>query len=79
MPPCHEDVLHAAQSLVEARGVNQFEPNEVVLYLIGKGTPYAESTIRVHIISRCCRNAPPNHEVRYKYFERIGHGLYSII
>ncbi|MCZ7385228.1 MAG: hypothetical protein O8C63_10845 [Candidatus Methanoperedens sp.] len=73
---CHEEVLKATKKIVKSKGVNEFTPEEVINYMTD--SEYEKSTIRAEIVSRCCINAPANHLVRYKYFERIGHGLYKI-
>lgn len=75
----HLQVLAAAREITQSKGRNELAPEEVVHFLRRRGSPYAESTIRTHIVSRCCKNAPENHAVRYEYFERVGHGLYRIL
>jgi hypothetical protein len=76
---CHEEVLEAVRAVVRIKGINEFSPEEVSSYLINRKTIYAKSSIKTHIVSRCCVNAPENHAVRYQYFKRIGHGLYKLI
>lgn len=75
---CHEKVLEAAKTIVGLKGTNEFTPAEVMQYLKNQHTVYSESTIRTHVVSRCCINAPKHHIVRYDYFERIGRGLYKL-
>lgn len=43
-----------------------------------RGTRYAESTIRTHITSRMCADAPDNHGTVYADLERVGHGQYRV-
>lgn len=43
-----------------------------------EGTTYAESTIRTHITSRMCADAPDNHGTTYADLERVGHGQYRL-
>jgi len=77
---CHEEVLEAAISIIKTRGVNEFTPSEVIQYLKKQNTIYKENTIRTHITTgRCSINAPLHHAKGYKYFKRIGHGLYKVI
>jgi len=76
---CHEEVLEASKVIVNLKGKNEFSPEEVITYLKKQGTIYKESTIRTHIISRCCGNAPIHHGTRYHYFERIAYSLYKLI
>jgi len=40
---------------------------------------YSESTIRTHIVSKCCVNAPRHHAVVFNDFERIGRRLYKFL
>jgi predicted RNase H-like HicB family nuclease len=37
-----------------------------------------ERTVRTHVVSRCCLNAPKNHPHKWNYFRRVGRGTYSI-
>ena len=37
-----------------------------------------EASVRTHIVSRCCVNAPVNHPHRWPYFRRVGRGRYQI-
>ena len=37
------------------------------------------NTVRTHITSRCCVNAPPHHDHRWPYFRRVGWGIYEIM
>ena len=76
---CHEEVLEAAKDIIKSKNVNEFTPNEIIKYMSNKNSDCEESTIRTHVISRCCKNVPEHHAVRYAYFERIGHGLYRLI
>lgn len=76
--PCHEQVLAAAKNVVASKGVKDFTPEEIITELHRAGSSCAESTIRTHVVSRCCANAPDHHAVVYDYFERIGPGRYKI-
>jgi len=79
MVGCREDVVDAAVRIVKRKGRNEFTPSEVVQEMQKRGTPYAESTIRTHVVSRCCSNAPRHHGTKYDDLERIGSGLYRIV
>ena len=72
--PVHAAVLGAAQRL--CRGDDwTFGLLEVVQAL-----PHLnESTVRTHVASRCCENAPQNHAHRWPYFRRVGRGVYEIL
>jgi hypothetical protein len=75
---CREEILEAAEAIMAGRDRKVFTVKEVVDYLKAKGTVFAESTIRTHITSRFCANAPDNHPVTYEDFVRVGHGEYAL-
>jgi hypothetical protein len=76
---CREEVLEAVRAIVREKAHNEFTVDEIVSRLRDSGSPFAESTIRTHVTSRCCRNAPKNHAVTYEDFERIGSNAYRLI
>ena len=72
--PIHEEVLRAAGRLCRERGGWTFTPEEVVHAL-----PHLnESSVRTHIVSRCCVEAPKNHPHKWDYFSRVRRGVYEI-
>src|SRR5437773_2414404 len=72
--PIHDDVLRAAQRLCRERGERTFSAEDVV-----RALPHLnENSVRAHISSRCCVNAPPNHPHRWPYFRRVARGPYEI-
>lgn len=75
---CRDEVVFAVQSIVKGRGVNRFTVSEVVEYMMARKTPYQESTIRTHIVSKCCINSPRHHAVVFNDFERVEHGVYKL-
>jgi predicted RNase H-like HicB family nuclease len=71
----HEEVLAAANQIASVRDDWTFTPYEVV-----KALPVLnESSVRTHIVSRCCVNAPKNHLHKWDYFRRVGHGRYEVL
>ena len=71
----HHEVLDAARRLCRERGGWTFRPDEVV-----RALPHLNaSTVRTHIVSRCCVNAPKNHLHRWAYFRRVARGVYEIL
>ncbi|QGH20219.1 hypothetical protein [Clostridium butyricum] len=76
---CRIEVREAAIAVITEKGENSFTPIEIIDYLRNKGTTYSESTIRTHITSRCCKNAPANHGSRYEDFERTDTGSYKVL
>jgi uncharacterized protein (DUF433 family) len=75
---CRDEILDCVKRIIEQTGENKFTPQEVLEYMQARGTEYAEGTIRTHVISRMCANAPKHHAVTYDDFERIGHGIYKL-
>jgi predicted RNase H-like HicB family nuclease len=69
----HEEVLHTANRL--AGPDSTFELSQVVREL----EHLNESTVRTHVVSRCCVNAPTNHPHKWPYFRRVGRGKYQIM
>ncbi|WP_423219873.1 DUF7669 domain-containing protein [Alicyclobacillus tolerans] len=58
--------------------MNRFTVQEVVDFMKERQTMYPESTIRTHVTSRCCLNAPSHHGTVYNDFERIERGVYKL-
>jgi len=72
MEPIHVQVLETACAL--AGGDWTFRIADVARTL-----PHLNAaTVRTHVASRCCVNAPSNHQSRYRYFRAIGRGVYRI-
>lgn len=70
----HEEVLNAARRICKERGNWRFAPEELV-----RALPHLNvSSVRTHIVSRCCINAPRNHPHKWNYFRRIKRGVYEI-
>jgi len=71
----HEEVLRAARRIASGRADWTFAPVEVVLAL-----PHLnERSIRTHVVSRCCVNAPKHHLHRWGYFKRVARGRYQVV
>ncbi len=65
--------------MLAARSADRtFSVAEVVAEMQRRRTRYAPSTIRTHVVSRMCVNAPEHHAVVYDDLERVGHGRYHI-
>ncbi|MDY3369503.1 DUF7669 domain-containing protein, partial [Zhenhengia yiwuensis] len=73
------EILIAVKEIIKAKEENSFSVNEVVNWMQQRGTSFAERTIRTHITSRGCSNAPDNHAVCYENFYRIRHGIYKLV
>lgn len=71
------DEILAALPPVEARSADGlFSPQDVVDELRRRGSTYAESTIKTHIVSRMCATAPDNYARTYDDLERVSDGRY---
>ncbi|MFW5471612.1 DUF7669 domain-containing protein [Knoellia sp. CPCC 206435] len=73
-----DEVLRTARRLAAASPDGTFTPDEVVSALKSAGTSYTESTIRTHVTSRMCANAPNNHAVTYGDLTRVADGRYRL-
>ena len=75
---CREELLEIITALVKEKGKNEFTLTEAVEAMANNHSVYSENTIRTHISSRCCVNAPKHHETTYDDYERVGRGVYRI-
>jgi len=72
MEPIHLQVLEAVRGI--ARRDWTFEISEVV-----RALPHLNAgTVRTHVASRCCVNAPCNHQSRHPYFKAVERGVYRL-
>lgn len=72
---CREAVLAAFDRLELRHHRNVFELSEIVREVLAV-TGFAESTIRTHISSKMCVQAPTNHAMKYSDLDRVGPGEY---
>jgi hypothetical protein len=70
--PVHIQVLEAAARVADRR--RTFRLSDVV----GALPHLNPGTVRTHVASRCCVNAPAHHQTRWPYFRSIGRGVYRI-
>ena len=71
----HEQVLEAARRLASGQSDWTFKVDEVVRSL----GHLNQSSIRTHVGSRCCVNAPKNHPHKWDYFRRVDRGKYQVL
>lgn len=70
----HDEILAAALRICRERGGWTFSADEIV-----RALPHLNAgTIRTHVTSRCCVNAPRNHPHKWDYFKRIDRGVYEV-
>ncbi len=70
----HDDTLAAALRICRESGRWLFKIKDVV----GALPHLNPGTVRTHVGSRCCVNAPKNHPHKWDYFRRTGRGEYEI-
>jgi hypothetical protein len=73
-----DEVLAAARRLSGASPDGTFTIDEVLSRLREEGTAYAASTIRTHVSSRMCANAPDHHAIVYHDLFRVSEGRYRL-
>lgn len=72
MPPVHTQVLDAACAIAARDWTFRIAH-------VTKALPHLnEGTVRTHVASRCCVNAPSNHQYRYRYFRALRRGVYRV-
>lgn len=74
-----DEVLVAARALASNSPDGTFTLSEVVRKVMSSGSRYKESTIRTHVTSRMCINAPDHHAVTYPDLVRTDHGRYRVV
>src|SRR6266850_7158040 len=74
MAPVHALVLEAVLRLANPADGWRFRLRDVV-----RALPQLNAgTVRTHVASRCCVNAPSHHQSRYPYFRAFGGGVYGV-
>ena len=76
---CREEILTCVEELAQRTGEDDFTVQEIVDCMRKKDTRYKESTIKTHITSRLCANAPDHHGATYNDLERIDRGTYRLL
>lgn len=76
---CRDEILECAGIVMSKSGLDYFSVPEIIECMAERGSQYAESTIRTHIVSRMCANAPDHHAVTYRDLERTERGVYRLI
>jgi hypothetical protein len=73
---CRDDVLEAFDRLERRHGRKDLTLIEVVEEVRASGSRYKESTVRTHVTSRMCADAPDHHGTTYCDLERLDRGRY---
>ncbi|MFL6110639.1 MAG: hypothetical protein ACJ786_04725 [Catenulispora sp.] len=71
-----DEILAALPALRTRLRSEEFAPDDVIDELARRGSRYRPSTIRTHVVSRMCANAPDHHAVTYDDLERVAPGRY---
>jgi hypothetical protein len=75
---CRDEVLVAMKTLSRGRSDDAFALSAIVKQVLSQTKTYKESTIRTHITSRMCANAPDNHAKVYNDLLRVRPGYYKL-
>ena len=75
---CRDEVLKGVQELSLLSPSGEFSADDVVAHLRWKGSAYKDSTIRTHVTSRMCVEAPDNHDVTYDDLKRTARRTYRL-
>ena len=74
MNTCREEVLAAFKRLESRHGRDVFTLDEIVTETLSVTAEFSENTIRTHVASRMCVDAPAHHAVRYPDLQRVDRG-----
>ena len=72
------EILACARKLAERSADGSFTLPQILAEMRRAGSRYTESTIRTHVTSRMCADAPVHHDTAYDDFQRIGGGRYGL-
>jgi hypothetical protein len=71
-----DEILSVLPAICARTVDGTFTPKDVIDELRRRGSTYAPSTIRTHVVSRMCANAPDHHARTYDDLERLAAGRY---
>jgi hypothetical protein len=74
---CRVEVLAAMERLERRTGRTELALVDIVREVFAGGSALSESTIRTHVTSSMCIDAPPNHSTRYPDLRRTSRGIYQ--
>lgn len=76
MSTCRGEILSAIQRLQIRNGGKPVSPIEIIREMNRVGTVYPDTTIRSHVVSAMCVNAPRHHATDWPDLRRVDRGLY---
>lgn len=69
-----DEIVHVGRMLAVRSVAGTFDVAEVLAEPRRRHSPCTESTIRTHVTSRMCANAPDNHATVYPVLVRVSTG-----
>jgi len=75
---CRQEVLAAMRRLRSRTGREAFRLVKIVREVQTATSSYAESTIRTHVTSRMCKQAPDHHWTVYDDLDRVERSVYRL-
>ena len=73
-----DEILDAARHLTSGSADGTFTVDDILRHLRTSGSTYSESTIRTHVTSRMCAEAPTHHATKYADLSRVSYGRYRL-
>jgi hypothetical protein len=77
MRACRDAVLDAFKPLERRHDRRAFRLDEIVAETLAGDPQFRESTVRTHVASRMCADAPDHHAVTYEDLDRVAPGIYA--
>lgn len=78
MATCREEILAAMPDVCRVSADGTFSPDDVVKALAARGSRFSAATVRTHVMSRMCANAPDHHGSVTQDLERVDRGRYRL-
>ena len=75
---CRDEILSAFRRLIFRHHRDVFQLNDIVREVKAATKRYTESTIRTHVTSKMCEQAPDHHATVYPDLDRVGRGRYRL-
>ena len=79
MNTCRDEILAALERLESRHGRNVFTLDEIATEVLAATDNFTNWTVRIHVTSRMCVDAPAHHGVRYPDLQRVDRGRYRRI
>lgn len=73
---CRDAVLDALARLERRHGRPDFPLHEIVTKTLAEDRQFKESTVRTHVVSRMCVDAPDHHALGLADLGRVRRGVY---